>query len=433
MKIIRLQSENVKRLRVVDITPDPASHVVTIAGRNGAGKSSVLDSIAYALGGNREIPPEVIRRGEERAQVILETETLIITRKWTGNDKSTLAVKSKDGAKYPSPQKMLDELVGKLAFDPVAFLRLKPSEQAAALRDLVGLDFRAHDDRRLGIFDERADVNRSLNALRVLVEAAPAMDDVPDEPVSTSELVRVLEGMTNEISLNARRRSEVKNAEARLDSARQGVERVAQKLDDARRAVVAAETALAAAELTRESCSGALEEIRAEVAALADPDTTDVKHQLEQSGAVNERVRAKRALQAQRRELDETKKSADALSAKIAALDADKAGQLAAAAFPVPGLGFGAEGVTLNGLPLEQASSAERLRVSVAMGIAANPTMRVLLVRDGSLLDADSLSLVGQMAEEADAQVWLEAVSDGSGVGVVIEDGRVLDGAEGVV
>lgn len=425
MKIIRLQSENVKRLRVVDITPDPAGHVVTIAGRNGAGKSSVLDSIAYALGGNREIPPEVIRRGEERAQVILETETLVITRKWTGNDKSTLAVKSKDGAKYPSPQKMLDELVGKLAFDPVAFLRLPEREQAAALRDLVGLGFRAHDDKRRGIYDERADVNRSLNALQVLVEAAPAMDDVPDEPVSTSGLVTQLEILNAETMSNAERRSGLQRRRGALENAVAATTR-------AREALERAQMALEAAENTQGAVEQEVDNLEADVRALVDPDTTDVKRQLEQSGAVNERVRAKRALQAQRRELDETRKSADNLTAKIAALDADKAGQLAAAAFPVPGLGFGAEGVTLNGLPLEQASSAERLRVSVAMGIAANPTMRVLLVRDGSLLDADSLALVGQMAEEADAQVWLEQVSSG-GVGVVIEDGQVLDGPAGVV
>jgi hypothetical protein len=113
------------------------------------------------------------------------------------------------------------------------------------------------------------------------------------------------------------------------------------------------------------------------------------------------------------------------LDAEVTAVDRQKAEALLAAKFPVEGLGFGDTGVTLNGLPLEQASGAEQLRVSLAMGIALNPKLRVMLIRDGSLLDETSLALVGQMAERADMQVWIEMVADRGAAGVVIEDGMV--------
>jgi hypothetical protein len=89
--------------------------------------------------------------------------------------------------------------------------------------------------------------------------------------------------------------------------------------------------------------------------------------------------------------------------------------------------GFGEDGITFNGLPFEQASSAEQLRVAVAMGLALNPTLRVLLIRDGSLLDAENLGMVAEMAAEADAQVWIERVGEGDECAVVIEDGHVAE------
>jgi hypothetical protein len=96
---------------------------------------------------------------------------------------------------------------------------------------------------------------------------------------------------------------------------------------------------------------------------------------------------------------------------------------------PVTGLGLSEDGVTLNGLPLDQASAAEQLRVSVAIGIAMNPRLRVLLLRDASLLDRDSLALLADMAKAAGAQVWLERVEDDSATAVVIEDGMVKEAA----
>ena len=100
------------------------------------------------------------------------------------------------------------------------------------------------------------------------------------------------------------------------------------------------------------------------------------------------------------------------------------------AAYPVAGLGFDQlGGVTFNGLPFSQASTAEQLRVSVAIGLALNPQLRVLLIRDGSLLDDDSMKMVAKMAAKADAQVWIERVEIDGQVSVVIEDGAIKDQA----
>src|SRR5450759_2931486 len=139
LKIIRLTAENTKRLKAVDITP--AVHVQIIGGRNAAGKSSVLDAIWLALGGGAAARETTrpIRDGEDHASVRLDLGDLVVTRTWTG-DKTALTVASQDGAKYSSPQGVLDALVGRLSFDPLEFTKLGGREQVAALLDLVNLD-----------------------------------------------------------------------------------------------------------------------------------------------------------------------------------------------------------------------------------------------------------------------------------------------------
>jgi hypothetical protein len=102
----------------------------------------------------------------------------------------------------------------------------------------------------------------------------------------------------------------------------------------------------------------------------------------------------------------------------------DKAAKIAAAKLPIDGISFGEGQVLLNDLPFDQASDAEKLRTSVAIAMAANPKLPVVLIRDGSLLDEDGLRLVAEMADARGAQVWIERVGTG-GVGIVLENGYV--------
>ena len=139
MKIVSLETENVKRLKAVRIEPDGT--MVVIGGRNAQGKSSVLDSIEMALGGKESAPREPIRRGEKSARVVLQLDGeygLKIVRKFTEKG-STLSIETADGMKPKSPQGLLDQLCNRIAFDPLQFVRQKPADQAATLRKLVGL------------------------------------------------------------------------------------------------------------------------------------------------------------------------------------------------------------------------------------------------------------------------------------------------------
>lgn len=424
MKIVQMQSENVKRVKAVTITP--AGPVVKIQGRNGQGKSSVLDSIAYALAGKNVQPPEVIRRGEDHAQVVLDLGEIIVHRRWTSNDKSYLEVKSKDGAKFASPQAMLDKLVGTLSFDPLAFMRLPPKDQVETLRKLVGLDFTELDRERQASFDHRTTVNREVKQLEARLATMPKVD-VPPDPVSMDDLLAEQE-MLQEVQKD---NDGVRRA---LAVRKEGHDGNLRRVEAHKRAVALLEAQLAkaredlnVAEGLAQGSAKDVSDLEAKVGGLKDPDLASVRERIRNAQATSDRIRQAKAREEVVHQLNAKQKSAEALSMAIANIDAGKAKALAEAKFPVPGLSFGDGGLTLNGLPLEQASSAEQLRVSLAMGLALNPQLKVLLIRDGSLLDEDSMAMVAEMAAAAEAQVWIEVVGLSGDIGVVIEDGEAVN------
>src|SRR3990172_5708739 len=165
MKIVSLSSTNVLRLKAVFIEPGP-DNVVTISGANGAGKTSVLRSIEMAFAGGKSIPPEPIRRGERKAQIIAKLDSGLVVERTFSGDRTELVVRAPDGARYGSPQKVLDDLVGELAFDPLEFSRMKPADQVTTLRKLGRLDFAQLDHDRAAAFDTRTEVSRELRHLQ---------------------------------------------------------------------------------------------------------------------------------------------------------------------------------------------------------------------------------------------------------------------------
>jgi hypothetical protein len=426
-KIVRLEAEQFKRLTAVHIHPDGT--LVQVRGLNGQGKSSVLDSIAAALGGANHCPEVPIHRGAERARVLVELDDgLVVERRWTASG-SRLEVRTKEGATFKKPQDMLDRLVGRLSFDPLSFLREKPDRQAEILRQLVGVDFSLLDGKRRAAFDARTDVNRRVAAAKARLAATPEVE-APDAPVSAGAILQEQQARIAEAAAQDGKRRE-------LHDAQEAYRRHERARGECSARIVALEeqlhrerSLLASIDEDQKLCRERGTQLRAEVEALVPPNLSELPEQLAKVEATNERVRAKKARAALGGELAAAEAEAAKFTAEIEAVDAQKASALEGAAFPVPGLGFSERGVTLDGLPLEQASAAEQLRVSVAMGLALNPKLKVLLIRDASLLDERSLGLVAEMAEKAGAQVWLEMVS-AAGAGVVIEDGMVA-GAEPV-
>lgn len=407
MKIVELQAENFKRLRAVDITPGDG--VVVVAGRNGQGKTSVLDAIWHALGGGAASrgTGKPIREGASGARAVVDLGEIVVERKWTANDRSYLEVRNADGVVVKSPQKLLDSLVGGLSFDPLEFARMEPKRQRATLLTLVPLPFDPDklDEEYKATFDRRTAVKRERDE----VSAATAQlgrpePNLPETVLSASDLI-------DRISrLEERRRS--------IEAAYEAMNAAAVRVNAAKKALSEAEAAKAAADQAFELIAGD----------GADPykELPELKTQLETVEQTNEKIRHRDRVRTLIARTGDLNAKVEELSRRLADIERTRTEGIKNAAFPVPGLGFDDDGVTINGIPFGQCSSAEQLKVSLAMACALNPKIRVIRITDGSLLDEDSMEQVREIAARNDMQVWVEVVGNGGAGAVVIEDGEVV-------
>lgn len=451
MKVVRLQSENVKRLVAVDITPEGA--LVTIGGKNGMGKSSVLDSLAYCLGGQALVPAEPIRQGETEAKIVVDLGEYVVTRKFKrewhhdaectsrpdgkmpcncsvefGPTSSTLVVTNKDGAKYPSPQALLDKMLGRLTFDPENFKRLEPKPQSDLLRKLCGINTADLDEQRRTQVALRTDLNRQLKAQETLLASQPHYTDAPPQEIPVSEVTAALQqaeklrkAAQTATSAALIAQQDVQSLQLKHDQTMARISELEKLIADARVSLGKIEDLYTPANQTWSNRKA--EQAEAEAAV---PDIAATQAELAEIDDTNKKVRANVARANIAAKRDQLASAAAGGDLSIQNLDAMKFAQILSAKFPVEGLGLNDNGVLWNGLPFEQASTSEQLRVSVAIGLALNPTLKVLLVRNGNALDENSMNLLAEQAAAADAQVWCEYVTGNAGdVSVMIEDGHV--------
>lgn len=422
MKIVTLVAENIKKLRAVEIRP--TGEIVTITGRNGAGKSSVLDSIWLALKASDAQVAMPIRKGEHRARVRLDMGELVVERRFTESG-SQLIVENAEGARFPSPQKMLDALLGELSFDPLAFARMEPRKQFDELRRVskLDVDIEKLDGLNRSDYAKRTDINRDARAKRAQADAITVAKDLPDCPMDEAALLDEIQKAGEQNTLIERAKARRADAQRTAnDKKAAGIrlrERAAELRAEAERLDKQASDMLAeAADIEKQIDDGA---------PLPEPvNVAEIRVKLEHAKQINAQIQSRDRRQHMQREADALEAQAKQLTEQMEAREQAKAEAIARAEMPVPGLGFGDGLVTFNGVPLEQASSAEQLKVSLAIAMAANPKLRVIRIQDGSLLDDESLAQVAEMAKSGGYQVWIERVDTTGKIGIVIDDGAVV-------
>lgn len=379
----RLTVEHFKRVTDVEIVPDATTPTVLITGRNAQGKSSILDALETVFTGvDKRRTPAPVHEGSSSARIVAETEALVITRTFKAKDdgsaSSALTVTAKDGARYGSPQKMLDDLLGNISVDPVEFANQDAKKQRATLLSLVDLpfDLDALDRERAEKFARRTDANRQVKNAAALYGAAKAQ--LPPAGTSTEEtsagdlITRIHRAQDHDRKL--------KDACDRSDQLKEEVETLERRL---------------------ERLKGQRDEAIMEAQSLAGLESEDAEElmdQLESIEETNRQARNAAALIARAEALEAAHRDAldlaTTLDTTIQTIDRRKADGLAKASFPVEGLGVSVEGVTYQGRPFEQASTAERIRVSVGVATAKPGTIRVLLIRGGEALDSENLALI---------------------------------------
>lgn len=429
MHIIELRAENVKRLTAVKVRPDGA--LVQVVGKNAQGKSSVLDSIWMALDwAHSSKPSEPIRRGAKEAIIKLDMGEIKVTRTFrkTGKDElaTELRIESAAGANISSPQKFLDTLIGSLSFNPLEFMEGDDKAKYDALKSFVpGVDFDEIAAINQTDFAKRTDENRKAKEL--IAQAAGIM--VPEgkhERIDVTKVVADLEAAEQTNREIESRRTRRKLAEEQIETGIKNAERLKARAEQLMREIkdlgVEADEQMEAVEKLRKRLTDA-EALPEEI------DTAALRSKITEAQTVNanaENAARKAALLTQ---ADQHEKASQALTDAMQARSEDVRAKIAAAEMPVPGLSLEEGKVLLKGLPLDQASTAEMLKLSIAVAMAKNPKARVILIREGGNdLDADSMKIVAEMAESFGGQVWVERIhAEGGPPAIIMEDGHAKE------
>lgn len=422
MKIIELRAENIKRLKAVTIKPD--GDVVFVTGANGAGKSSVLDCITMALKGGKSIPEKPIRNGADKGGICLDLGDYAIKRTFT---ESGSYLKIEGLPKGKTPQQFLDELVGKISFDPLEFMNEKPEKQAAVFRELVGVDVSDIDEQIKLLTEERMLIGREGKNLAGALDNMAVYADAPAEEISVKTLTDELNAAydhNRKIELESSRldRAQDEVAESKIDNQHEE-EEIAELEEEIKRR--RADLAERKKEVKAEE--SLLKERLAEHAKKETINISPIQEKINTVDADNSKVRANREYKKIKGEHAKKQEEYKAKTAEIAKLTDEKAERFAQAKMPVPGLSVEDNRVLYNGIPLEQISDGEKLMVSLAISMALNPELRVLRIKDGSLLDTKNLKIIQDMTKENDFQIWIEKVDESGKIGIYIEEGEIKE------
>lgn len=423
MKIVKLTAENFKRLVAVEITPE--GNTILITGKNEAGKSSVLDAIMSALCGKRYDPPKPIREGQERAEVVVETENWIIKRTWTAKGGGSLTVKNAEGLTASSPQALLDKIVGEIAFDPMNFITCDPKKQRTTLMELVGLDFNDIDEQIATVKQKRSIIKSEKESAQHDLERLGSINkELPTDEINISDLTEKLQ-----------KAMEIKIAKEKLESLLMDNEsntiRLTDTFEQYKEHVKQLEDQLKIVKANSNKTTNLLKEsmsehaaIRGEIEESPEADTESIQDDI--NGIQEKNVEIRRNVQ--RKELsakvDFKREEFAAAGLKMKDIEAERSKRLAQVKMPIDKLSVSEDGVLYDRIPLTQVNDAKKLEIGVAISMALNPKLKVIRMK-GNDLDSNSLKVVSKMVKDKDYQAWIEKVTDDGDVGIVIEEGQV--------
>lgn len=412
-RIVELRIESFKGVRAVELRPNGAS-VIPVEGRNGAGKSSVLDAVWSVLA-KGAAPDEPIRKGHKKATIEIDFGDFRAVQTFTPSG-GTIKVTRADGQNVDGPKEFLSSMCGRLWNDPLAFGALPPREQVDVLKRITGTaDACATIEQdKAAALAAKADAARDRKQAEAQLASCPPVDG-PDEEVSAAELIARLSAASRQRDENEKARRWLRGKKEDATSLRLRVEHAERELANLRGQLRGVEDELAE--------NGPAAE------AMVDPDLAAIQRDIAEMESRNDAARRRRT----RRELEAKKAAADRAereaARRVEECEARREEVVKAATMPVKGLAFDESGVRLNGVPFAQANSAAQLRAGVGIVLADNPAIRVVLVRQGSLLDSAGMADLHRIMEEFDAQALVERVTDGGpGSGFLIEDGELAAG-----
>lgn len=409
VKINELLIENVKRVKAVQFEPS-ADGLTIIGGRNGQGKTSVLDAIAWALGGNN-YKPSVPERDGALVPPNLHIELsngLIVERK---GKNSTLKVTDPNGNK--SGQQLLNEFVSTLALDLPKFINGSDKDKADSLLKILGIGdvLSQLDTKENQLYAQRTEVGRIADRKKKAADEMPMYPNVPKEPVSATKLIKQQQEILARNGENERKRQDAARYEQMLAEAQ-----------------IAFDEAKAALQKAEQDCLTA----RKSAEDLHDESTAELEKNLAEIEALNIKIRANSTKEAAEVEANNLQQEYDGLTEQIESVREERNKLLDSAELPLPGLSVKDGKLIYNNMPWDGMSGSDQLKVATAIVRKLNPQCGFVLMDKLEQMDLETLQEFGVWLKQEGLQVIATRVSTGDECSIIIEDGMVKGDTEAV-
>lgn len=411
VKIRQLEIENVKRVKAVTLTPTE-NGLTVIGGRNGQGKTSVLDAIAWALGGNKLKPSESQRIGSAAPPSIhIELSNgLIVERK---GKSSALHVIDPSGQK--AGQQLLDSFIEKLALDLPKFMEASTKEKAETLLQIIGIgdQLGALDREEKSLYNQRLEVGRIADRKKKHADELPWYPDAPAEPISAAELIQRQQTILAKNIENQRNRQ-------MLEQLKEHKEKLSREID---------ELELRKKALVNEFTKVTGNITKAESAAVnwQDESTAELEQDIANIDAINTKVRANADKKRVQEEADELGRQYTDLSEQIKDVQDKRMALLDAADMPLPDLSVDNGELTYKGQKWDCMSSSEQLQVATAIIRKLNPDCGFVLMDKLEQMDPETLAAFGQWLDGEGLQVIATRVGTDDTCSIIIEDGYIKE------
>ncbi len=409
IKINSLELDDVKRIRAVKLEPSE-SGLTIIGGKNNQGKTSVLDSIAWALGGDKFRPSGAAREGSAvPPHLKVKLSNGIIVERCGKN--SDLKVTDESGKR--GGQQLLNAFISTFALDLPKFMESSSKDKAAVLLQIIGVGDKLaeYDTQENKLYNRRLEIGRIAEQKSKYAAELPEYEGVPKEPVSASELIHQQQEILARNGENQRKRDRAEQLKAAHANITSRIEILRSQLSEL--------------ETQQNSISEDLKIAEQSAAFLYDESTAELENNIRDIESINIKIRSNLDKEKAEMEAKQYKDEYDSLTGMIETVRADRRKLLDDAALPLPGLSVDNGELTYNGAKWDCMSGSEQLRVAAAIVRKLNPECGFVLMDKLEQMDIETLNEFGTWLEAEGLQAIATRVSTGDECSIIIEDGYV--------
>ncbi len=423
-RIANLQIENIKKIKAIDITP--AKDLVVIEGENKAGKTSIMDSISYLLGGKILIPEQPIRAGEKEGFAKAKIGDFEVQRKWSNPYTSILKIKTAEGSSPSSPQKWLDEKIGSFALEVAELMSMKKDDRIDVFKRITGLKL---DDLKVKYEKIQDDMRLDKRELEGKKKELDTLDDLP-EKAETENFDALQEERKKQEKVNHSYNEKDGDIEIQKNMIKELENKILLSMDtigEYRKKMAEMDKVIEDAENDKGLMSSGLADMEKEFKEMKKWDLTEIDERMKKANDSIELQYKYKRKETLATDVLVLGKEIEGYVVEMDKIKKEKSNRIKNTKLPIEGLEFDGDVIRYNGIEFEECSTAERIEIALAVAVEENPNIRVLLIREGSSLDESAVKRVKKLAKEHNFQIWIETVHSSDSSAIHIEEGEIKD------